>query len=143
MNRTLIKKLQNNDAHTIFADMTPDERQCLRDVGQDNREYLRGDLDVLLWTHTSLKEIYMATCYRIKADYQPKQEHDKCEIFKVGNTLKYQREYFCEQPISNVVNEADFAGFCTKNDKCVQLGDVATLHDAGHEVIALFRREKT
>ena len=141
MNRTLIEKLQNNDDYRIFGVMSPDEQQCLRDVGQDNREYLRGDLDVLLWTRTSLKEIYMATCYRIKADYQPKQEHEKCKIFKAGNTLKYQREYLSEQPISNVVNEADFAGFCTKIDKCVQLGDVATLRAGGHEVVAQFRRD--
>ena len=118
MNRTLIEKLQNNDAHRIFGDMTPEEWQCLKDVGYKNREYLVADYVHMWWTQDRLESLCFNSIYRIKADYQLKPE-------------------YVDLPISQ------FVTFRTQHDDCVQLSDVATLLAAGHEVVARFRRDET
>ena len=66
----LIEKLKDNDAHRIFADMTPEEQACLKAMGQ-NLECLGSDM---IW-YAKEGRLFDNSVYRIKSNYQPQPEY--------------------------------------------------------------------
>ena len=76
MNKELIEKLKNNEEHRIFADMTSDEKKCLKWVSPENCEFLTdNNCRNLEWKSLGIQsEWYPQGIYRIKPDYQSEPE---------------------------------------------------------------------
>jgi len=147
MNRELITQLKNNPEHVIFGDMSQDIQQCLRDVGRENRECLEADYIRVWWARDKSDYLLYNNIYRIKPDYQPKPEYVDLPVVsdmqkwlgvKIPNRFPYPFVHLHCLP-----SLPYFVAFRTEHDKCVQLGDVATLLAGGHEVFARFRRDET
>ena len=84
MNKELIEKLKNNEEHRIFADMTSDEKKCLKWVSPENCEFLTdNNCENLEWgSQGTESKWYPQGIYRIKPDYQPEPEYEDKEIIK-------------------------------------------------------------
>ena len=75
----IIERLKNNDAHRIFADLTPEEQACLNEVGLSNCERLAAINNNIHWAGAACS-FYPTWVYRIKSEYQPEPEYEYLEI---------------------------------------------------------------
>ena len=79
----IIERLKNNDAHRIFADLTPEEQDCIK-MAVPNIEILSWDLltHKLCWLPFITTDVirWSERAFRIKPEYQPEPEYEYLEI---------------------------------------------------------------
>ena len=142
----LIEKLKDNDAHRIFADMTPAEQACLKAMGQ-NLECLGSDM---IW-YAKEGRLFDNSVYRIKSNYQPQPEYVDLEITicKAGG---YQNNRLCVwmkrntgsvdsftwMPIDELPSLPGFRGFLDDKGSTLQITWIAERISRGQKVIARF-----
>jgi len=146
MNSELIERLKDNKIHAIFDDLKPEANACLREVGFENCEWLTcsGDGDGLLWMQTEEGSFLPHLCYRIQANYQPKQEYVDLPVVsdmqwlgvKIPNRLPYPFVHLHCLP-----SLPYFANFCTPSGEYVNLADVATFMSEDKDILVRFRRD--
>lgn len=144
----LIKKLKHNEKpFGLLRESEQGEMQACRKTGGVEWYGPHGG-----WTSAGGGECQQETTYRIRADYQPKPEVERCEVFTKhlidGLDLRYKRAKDDREAIIwRAVSDPDFIEFQAWKDGAVIFSGVfitwvATRIFEGYKVYALFRAAK-
>lgn len=145
----LIEQLKDNEAHTIFIDMLPEERECLRaEAKKGHVQFLNY---MMKWTKTlTTGKLCNTSIYRIDpSSYKPGPEYVDVEIVALrigylginidnGSRVEYLHQvpslpdFFCFWQEEN--NE----GY--KDTEHISFEVVATAINGGNKVYARFRK---
>jgi len=142
----LIEKLKDNDAHRIFADMTPEEQACLNKTPKQYIETLTDKNGVPAWVSQWGDHLCAHLVYRIKSDYQPEPEYVDLEITtdcKEGIGLGVHSCFQCQLPrrwmaIHELPSLPGFRGFLDDKGSTLQITWIAERISRGQKVIARF-----
>ena len=150
--KDLIKKLKNNEAHRIYADMTKAEQLCLEGLREKNAvELLCDDGEKIIWHKEGTSPLFLTSIYRIKPDYNPEPEYIDLEIeehkgylgvWKKTEAAKYKHLPFQFTHLHALPSLSNFEDFRLDNKStCIEFEDVASFMSEDHKVYARFRKE--
>ena len=144
MNIDLINRLKTNEnPHRIFADMTAEEQECLKEVERKNCQYLDYAMS---WIDLDDEGMFCRRdIYRINPFYQPesaKTEYIDLPVYKsdLGN-LMVDCQDGSKIYIDDIVHRSDFRDFVdVGRNHTVFLDSVARRVAEGCQIIARFEK---
>lgn len=105
---SLIEQLKHNK--TAYGLLEPEERECFEKVKKENTIYYMYDDS---WKQSRGNSFCRADTYRIKPDYQPEPQTERCEVFTehLYHSLRYIRKGRTWVCLHEALSDPDFMYF--------------------------------
>lgn len=104
----LTKKLMKNEK--VFSRLTSKEQACFKKAGKENCVFWGDAIDK--WRVSICDNFQPGVVYRIKRDYEPEPEIERCEVFVRDEIsterLCYQRSGCVTRSLTEALNDPDF-----------------------------------
>lgn len=123
---SLIEKLKHNEKP--YGLNSKEEQECFEKTGLENCQ-IQADYSIKWFDCKQIGIEHFGTAgkFRIKPDYQPEPQTEKCEVKALAEGIFYERDRYCRK-IHEALSDPDFSQFLDKDGNPMKIRGDYDLH---------------